>query len=168
MENLDCGMDSPLKFDLKGSSSNRRATKNTYDGIAQFPKNNVYKDIDFSSAVIELEMDRSDLAKLLSSIELDTQVLESSMLMDYSLLLLIEERKFVRGSVSMRNRYFYCGRYVVCMGIIDYLQAYNTKKKIENKYKKFNLGLGETISSIPPKPYKKRFIEMIRNIFLLV
>ncbi|KAJ7946634.1 Phosphatidylinositol-4-phosphate 5-kinase family protein [Quillaja saponaria] len=53
---------------------------------------------------------------------------------------------------------------VLYMGIIDILQEYNVKKKIEHAYKslKFN---PDTVSVVEPKKYAKRFINFLEKIF---
>ena len=166
MENLRCGMNNPLIFDLKGSTINRRVTKHTYDSIEHFPKIKVYKDIDLLNSMIQFQVNANEFANIIRSIEIDTLLLETHLIMDYSLLVLIEEASCLRGPLIRRGNYFTSGKYIICIAIIDFFQAYNTKKKMENRYKSFKSNVDGTISSIPPKPYKKRFIEMISKIFI--
>ena len=165
MENLRCVMDFPLMFDLKGSTVNRRVTHTVYRGLDNLPKFKVYKDSDLNDLMINFELEQREVDRIVRSIELDTMMLESNCIMDYSMLLLIEELKSIRGSLSQRRNYARCGKYIVCIGIIDYLQAYNTAKKVENRYKSLRISYKGGISSIPPLPYRKRFMAMIRKIF---
>jgi 1-phosphatidylinositol-4-phosphate 5-kinase len=46
--------------------------------------------------------------------------------------------------------------------IIDYLQTYNFKKKMETNFK--NLGNEDDISCVPPDQYAARFAKFITNI----
>lgn len=53
---------------------------------------------------------------------------------------------------------------VLYMGIIDILQEYNTKKKLEHAYKKLHFD-PMTISVVEPKLYAKRFINFMQRVF---
>ncbi|KNC47995.1 serine/threonine protein kinase [Thecamonas trahens ATCC 50062] len=49
---------------------------------------------------------------------------------------------------------------VYFLGIIDFLQKYNAKKKLENRYKSLRFDK-DTISAVPPDQYARRFFEFI-------
>ena len=49
------------------------------------------------------------------------------------------------------------------LAIIDFLQIYNMQKSFETKFKKIKTDENK-ISSIPPVPYKNRFITFIKDI----
>ncbi len=49
------------------------------------------------------------------------------------------------------------------IAIIDFLQLYNFQKYLENHYKKIKTD-EKLISSIPPEPYKERFIKFVESI----
>ena len=168
MENLTGTLDHPLMFDLKGSTINRRVSRHNYVSIEDFPKIKVYKDIDFLNSQIKFHVDSNRLANLVKSIEIDTFLLEAHLIMDYSLLLLVDEASSVRGEMIKRGNYLTSGKYIICIAIIDYLQSYNTMKKMENRYKRLKNTVDGNISSIPPAPYKKRFIDMFTSIFIPV
>lgn len=53
---------------------------------------------------------------------------------------------------------------VLYMGIIDILQEYNLKKKLEHAYKAMKIG-PETISVVEPKLYAKRFFNFLQKVF---
>ncbi|CAA7020782.1 unnamed protein product [Microthlaspi erraticum] len=53
---------------------------------------------------------------------------------------------------------------VVYMGIIDILQEYNTKKKVEHKCKSFQYD-PMTISVTEPTTYSKRFVDFLHKVF---
>ena len=56
-----------------------------------------------------------------------------------------------------------CGRYIYHIGIIDYLQDYNTDKKLENLLKYRILMKGPGISAVPPPMYAERFLRFMRD-----
>lgn len=165
MENLSSYMDNPLKFDMKGSAIDRRATASSYRGLESLPRNKVYKDIDFQKALISFGATDSEIAELLKSMKRDTKLLEKHLIMDYSLLLIIEKTKSVRATLMQRKNAIISENYVIVIGIIDFFQAYNAKKKLENRYKTLKKSEGGMISAIPPKPYRERFLRMIKTIF---
>jgi 1-phosphatidylinositol-4-phosphate 5-kinase len=53
---------------------------------------------------------------------------------------------------------------VLYMGIIDILQEYNVKKKLEHSYKSFKFD-PLTISVVEPKLYANRFFHFLKNVF---
>ena len=167
MENLSSMLENPLVFDMKGSSSDRRATESVYRGLEDLPKMKVYKDSDFFSTISGFDISNSEAAEVMKAVKLDIEMLERHYIMDYSLLLLIEDVRYLKRSMIMQKNYLVSGRYVICFGIIDYLQAYNTKKKLENRYKSWKHNLRGTISAIPPKPYRKRFLQMVKSVFVV-
>ncbi|KAL0966372.1 hypothetical protein UPYG_G00294480 [Umbra pygmaea] len=72
-----------LKFDLKGSTYKRRASKKERE-----KSNPTFKDLDFISDVQEgLTLDQDTYSALLKTLQRDCLVLESFKIMDYSLLL---------------------------------------------------------------------------------
>lgn len=53
---------------------------------------------------------------------------------------------------------------VLYMGIIDILQEYNLRKKVENAYKSLQFD-PTTISVVEPKMYAERFIRFSKKVF---
>lgn len=53
---------------------------------------------------------------------------------------------------------------VLYMGIIDILQEYNLKKKMEHAYKSLQFD-PLSISAVEPKLYAKRFISFLERVF---
>lgn len=53
---------------------------------------------------------------------------------------------------------------VLYLGIIDILQEYNVKKKLEHAYKSLHFD-PMTISVVEPKLYAKRFINFMQKVF---
>ena len=85
------------------------------------------------------------------------------MLMDYSLLLVIEQAS--PNTLPSRNKII--GKKATYhIGIIDYLTSWSFAKKSEYYYKTFVKGKSE-ISCIHPEKYAQRFIKSInKEIFL--
>jgi len=80
---LPSGVTMHLKFDLKGSTFKRKASKS--ERAKKYP---TFKDLDFLDLVPEgFHLDPETYTALMSTIERDCRVLESFDIMDYSLLL---------------------------------------------------------------------------------
>ncbi|OMJ75768.1 hypothetical protein SteCoe_25037 [Stentor coeruleus] len=167
MENLSSRMRYPLIFDLKGSQADRRVTHSSYRNIGQMPRTKVYKDIDFFNVMSKIQIDKKDMPELIKAIKLDTKLLQEYFIMDYSLLVIMQEMDMLRGSKVEGNGFFNFDNYLVHIGIIDFLQTYNTKKKIESKYKTLKVGKRFSISAISPQPYRKRFLKLFKSVFTL-
>ena len=63
--------------------------------------------------------------------------------------------KYIFPSLKATNLYI--------IAIIDFLQLYDFQKYIETQYKKMKTK-ENSISSIPPEPYKQRFIKFVKAI----
>ena len=89
-------------------------------------------------------------------------------LMDYSLLLGVEEvksRKTIFNITDSRSHYrSECGKYIYHLSIIDYLQRYTMIKRLETIWKQMTTSSRAwDISSIESKKYKKRFIYFMKS-----
>ena len=208
-----------LKFDLKGSSYNRKANEND---LFQEALPVTFKDNDFQDRISEgflMSLDKREL--LVDNLERDCGVLESFEIMDYSLLVgvhnvtqvlkeasekaalrsklppkkgalrsilrqrmsidinhsnydssLIEKRSIQLSvhlatipdggfPVKLPNGDFA----IVFVGIIDILQNFRTKKRIEHAVKSLIVD-GDTISVQKPSFYAKRFLKfMTEDVF---
>jgi hypothetical protein len=167
MENLSSRMKYPLIFDLKGSQADRRVTYSAYKHIGQMPRTKVYKDIDFFNVIPRIQIDKDEMPELIKALKLDTKLLQEYFIMDYSLLVMMQEMDMVKGSKVEGNGFFKYDKYLVHIGIIDFLQTYNTKKKIESKYKILKSGGRASVSAISPQPYRKRFLKLFKSVFTL-
>ena len=112
--------------------------------------------------------------KIMKILMLDSLFLQSHNIMDYSMLLVIEDKtsnkETIRFSVNSsilengdsRNR---IGKQHI--GIIDYLQLFNFNKKVEGCWKTKVLGKkSNLLSSAPPSIYQKRFMKFMKdNVF---
>lgn len=165
-------------FDLKGSLFERK-TKN----IQKAPKDQALKDLDFLyMKKIDrtlIDFTRAATKQIIESLlQTDLILLTDNNLMDYSILLYIFkvpdetnekdytklfelfEDKLNQHRVYLSNN----KKYLYLIGIIDYLQEFNTKKFLENKYKKMLYGKEvANISAVNPTIYSNRMFEFARN-----
>lgn len=155
----------PMKgiFDLKGSKLDRSATKKSV-GSVTIVSDKIYKDLDFLCAVKKISVEEVDVRRLKYNIYKDSEFLSKHNIIDYSLLLGISEEfqskfKPLIGCNENKGLFYY-------VGIIDYLQTYNTFKQLEAFSK--NLVLlnvpREDISVISPDIYNDRFVSFINSI----
>lgn len=162
MENFKANIEDPLLFDMKGSSCDRQVSSRICGNFFQMPRMFVYKDTDFIQNVQYFSLSYIEIENLMKIIEADTKLLEKNLIMDYSLLVVIGQGQCVKESLLSKMN-FYCNGAIVTVGIIDFLQGFNLRKKLESKYKNFGDEL--CYSAVPPTPYRMRFLQMIRNIF---
>lgn len=162
MENLKANIEDPLLFDMKGSSCDRQVSSKFFGDFTQMPTDLVYKDTDFIQNIQFFSLNFIEIEDLVRIVEADTQILEKNLIMDYSLFVVVGQGVCIKESL-IKKKIFICDKAIVTLGIIDFLQGFNLKKKLESKYKNFGDEL--IYSAVPPKPYRNRFLHMIRNIF---
>lgn len=160
------------KYDLKGSTFHRLATPKQRES-----QNVTLKDLDlespifFSSAAVE---------RLMMQLEKDAAFLESHYVMDYSLLLGLsdmqeDEDEYYKQTFGNQeeNAPYEVGYHVdeagqkrgvrVCMGIIDFLQRFRTRKKAEYSMRIVQSCSCKAASVAPPALYRRRFIDFLRT-----
>ena len=142
-------------YDLKGSSANRYiSVVNQKEGHVLLDTN--FKE-DFKGEPLALEKGSFNL--LLSAINNDTLLLSKMAVVDYSLLLIIDDI-----SQEFEDKSDYFNIKTIRVGIIDYIRKYTWDKQLEN--------LGKTIihrkapTIINPGSYRERFIEAMTNYFI--
>lgn len=167
-ENLCKEFKNPLMFDLKGSSHERKSSQEFYKDLKFMPRNTVYKDLDFCSSVRYIQLPESTAQGILRSLDQDTELLQSYELMDYSILLNIEDVEEEEVSGAQSYRCFTFQNYRFCIGIIDYLQCYSARKKFETKINTLKPNEYHKYSCIPPDSYRTRFLDMAKDIFLKI
>lgn len=122
-------------------------------------------------------------------IKQDSQFLYKNRLIDYSLLLVVETVKLdcmdvinssevgpLHSLTDTRNRFISPRREITVngktvayqqvyhIGIIDYLQAWNTTKKVERCFKgALNMKDAHMLSVAHPRIYQRRFYEFMKN-----
>lgn len=165
MENLASRLGDPIIFDMKGSSLDRKTLLDTFKDIDEIPRGVVYKDTDFLENVKSFSVYGEELAQIKEKIGKDTKMLEKNYIMDYSLLVLIEKVKSLKETIIEKAFVATHDNYIVFIGIIDFLQIYNLKKKLESKYKSFRSSSNIGASAISPLLYRERFMTMLERIF---
>ena len=160
------------KFDLKGSTIGRAASEHDLKKL-----NPVLKDLDLEASNIKLCLGNTQGKEILEQLKKDTQLLARLNKMDYSLLVGIynkDEAEEVFDVDTLRaifkadnclNRYD-CDtaigemKYVYFLGLIDFLQGYNAKKRMEKMFKSFRYKV-RGISAIEPNAYADRMLEFV-------
>ncbi|CAG14629.1 unnamed protein product, partial [Tetraodon nigroviridis] len=93
---LPCAMKMHYKYDLKGSSYKRRASRKEHAKSSP-----TFKDLDFKDMHEGLHLDSDTYNALMKTLQRDCRVLESFKIMDYSLLLgihVLDQKPLNRGS----------------------------------------------------------------------
>ena len=118
---------------------------------------------------------------LTKSIRDDTAFLSSNLVMDYSLLVGVDETNHqlvIGASICILLRFFLllgCDRpgfyhkVYLLLGIIDYIRTFTWDKKLETLVKSTVLGAGQGPPTVvSPEVYRNRFLEAMDRYFLLV
>ncbi|RWS02330.1 Csa-PIP kinase-like protein [Dinothrombium tinctorium] len=145
LENIFYRRNISQKFDLKGSVRNRMASTNTPDEVVLLDEN-LIKMTRESPFYIRNHSKRV----LQAAIGNDSSFLASLSLMDYSLLVGIDED---------------CKEFIV--GIIDYIRNFTWDKKLEMMVKSVGAH-GKTPTIVAPDVYRERFCERMDQYFLYV
>jgi len=165
-----------LKFDLKGSTyKKRRACKEE-----RSKKSPTFKDLDFMDKLGEgLFLDSDTYEALMTTMRRDILVLESFKIMDYSLLLGIhnvdkagghqqadisseDDNHILDATGGVPARTAKGERVVLYVGIIDVLQPYYARKKIEHLFRGV-VDDADTVSVHNPKFYAHRFLKFMTD-----
>lgn len=140
-------------FDLKGSTVNRKAKGNSKVG----------KDLDFLEYLdnypVEMEIEQSEVLR--KQLVLDTNLLMSLKVMDYSLLFAVsKERQGVHVVPSAcRQLYFH-------FGVIDFMIHYGKMKSMETIFKTLQMPHKyRMISAVNSNEYAQRFIKFMLAAF---
>jgi len=162
MENVLSHCENPIIFDLKGSLLDRQKFQETFSSLQCMPKNQVMKDLDFLNNIEKLNFTENSSTKILEILKKDTYTLQNLEIMDYSLLLAID----LSDSTSSHSNYLFtttdCLK--VYLAIIDFTQTFTYNKRLERSLKKFRSRKTLEISSVPPVPYRERFLEFAKSI----
>lgn len=162
-------------FDLKGSLVDR-LTQN----IASVSNTRALKDLDFlwmNSTTVISDFSSDAIKDIDATLEIDLLLLQDLNLMDYSLLMIVikfpEENDPNYESVIEKfgdSKYYRklfkskTSKYIYCFGIIDYLQEFNFKKFLENKYKSVIYGEKiKYVSSVDPINYSERMKNFVKE-----
>jgi len=147
MENLFYEKKVHKIFDLKGSVRSRYVHNSAKDDVLM--DENLLEMIRESPLFIRPH----SKAILSKAIYNDTEFLSTNMVMDYSLLVGIDEAKSE-----------------LVVGIIDYIRTYTWDKKLENYVKSTGIlgGQGKMPTVVSPDLYRTRFTEAMQRYFLMV
>ncbi len=160
------------KYDLKGSTMNRSASPKQLES-----ENVTLKDLDLKAPIFFSE---TTVKRLMNQLEKDSAFLETHHVMDYSLLLgisdmLQEEDEIYKNSYGPEeeNAPYEVGYQIndagqkmgvrVCMGIIDFLQRFRTRKKAEYGMRIVQSCSCSAASVAPPSLYKRRFMDFLKT-----
>ncbi|CDW54736.1 Putative FYVE finger-containing phosphoinositide kinase [Trichuris trichiura] len=140
MEYLFYGRDVRQVYDLKGSQRNRhtseRLKQSTSTDLVLLDQNLMEK-----VCLESFYLNSASKAKLDEAIRNDTVFLSANHIMDYSLLMGVDQ-----------------GNSVLLLGIIDYLRAYTWDKRIESWVKSVSVS-GQLPTVVSPELYRLRFVE---------
>ncbi|CAN8067162.1 unnamed protein product [Agarophyton chilense] len=163
------------KYDLKGSTFHRFASEE------QLKSENVtLKDQDLKKPIF---FRPEQLDQIMKQLDRDSAYLESHHVMDYSLLvglshMLSEEKPYFRAEFGEleESAPHYVGYQLddqgrksgirVCMGIIDFLQRFRLRKRLEYSARILQSCSCTAASVAPPHLYKDRFMSFLREKFL--
>uniref|UniRef100_A0A182QYI4 1-phosphatidylinositol-3-phosphate 5-kinase n=1 Tax=Anopheles farauti TaxID=69004 RepID=A0A182QYI4_9DIPT len=150
MENLFCGKEINEKYDLKGSDRNRLVDPNRQTGTERVLMDENFIQMSWTNPLYILSHSKTVLKEAITR---DACFLERNEVMDYSLLIGLENNK--------KN---------LVVGIIDYIRTYTLDKKFESMIKQSGLmgGHGKLPTVLPPKMYKNRFTVAMERYFLCV
>ena len=161
MENLNHGFNVNKEriksYDLKGSTINRyikKKERKEKDNLVLLDSN--FKE-DYNNEPIPLEKDLYGL--LLVSVYNDTLFLSKMGIVDYSLLLYINDN-----SNNKKNK-DNLKHSLIRVGIIDYIRRYTWDKKLGHFVKTIINGFNSP-TLINPQDYKKRFYDAIKSYFI--
>ena len=167
-------------FDLKGSTVQRK-TKN----VQNWKKDQVLKDMDYQWITkVEnklINFNKDDIKEIKKNLENDIRFYKRLNLMDYSLLFIIvdypekldpdynqiigllDDPKY-KGHVYQSEK----KNFIYIIGIIDYLQMYNFRKRLETFWKGVFYGKEKNmISCVEPNYYGERFQDfMTKYVFI--
>ena len=158
MENIISDISDAVIFDIKGSSLDRLVSGN-YDYTSP-PYGRVLKDLNLQASGFKFDIQPLVKDRILDEIVSDFAMLVTYGIMDYSVLV-----AFYRPKVVCATRYDIQGiREVYSVGIIDFLQKYNIKKKSEKCLKKLFFRNHE-VSCEEPQIYGDRISKVMKDIF---
>ena len=158
MENLISDISDALIFDIKGCTYHRLVSGN-FD-FTEPPYGTVLKDLNFKESGLRLYLQPAHKDSLISGILEDFAVLAKHEIIDYSVLVAFYKPRIVS-----------CTRYDIqgiernySIGIIDFLQKYNIKKRSEKCFKKI-FHRNKEISCEDPRIYQSRIAAAMNDLF---
>lgn len=152
------------KYDLKGSTYKRKASSQELKKDSP-----TFKDLDFMEHHKDgFTLEPGTYDELMKTIASDLRVLESFKIMDFSLLVGVHNLDLSKDTVPMESwgaipaKNAKGENLLLFLGIIDILQSYRFKKKLEHTFKSM-IHDGDSISVHKPSYYCKRFQDFMAN-----
>ncbi len=157
-------------YDLKGSKYKRETkTENIQKGAAK-------KDLNFIKEKMSIYVEKDIKEKLMVQFERDSEFLSQHAIIDYSLLLGVLDTDDIQ-TVKINNKELQVednsnnitylnskdSKKNYYLGIIDTLTSFGVRKTGEYITKR--VFQGSTISCVPPRDYKERFVKFMDEIF---
>mmetsp|Transcript_23422 Transcript_23422/g.35091 ORF Transcript_23422/g.35091 Transcript_23422/m.35091 type:complete len:341 (+) Transcript_23422:45-1067(+) len=130
----------------------------------------VYKTGKNEAKVLQLDVSADQKLEIMQILERDVQFLQRHQLMDYSLLVAVEKGSVEEAPalITDKNKWLYLFRsgdneaqYLYHLGIIDFLQVWNMKKRLARMIKFRE----PDKSTMPPKFYGDRFLTQMHKLF---
>jgi hypothetical protein len=156
-------------FDLKGSRIHRSSLQPEENpkSISDFPPGRIYKDLDFVKVQGHMVLANEDWDRVMSQLEADSELLRNAGVIDYSVLLGVLQDLDI---CSLPERY--CKRLIrtsslyLMFGIIDFMQVYNVRKRLERYAKNLVSPYVNPLdrSVTDPRKYQSRFIAFMKTI----
>ena len=147
-----------VMFDIKGSSHDR-LVEGKFDYQSP-PFGMVLKDINLIQSEYKVDLNQSEKQEILNDLKEDFEILAKNGIMDYSVIL-----GFYHTNLNPQTRYEFLGKNsLYSLGIVDFLQSFNIKKKSEKFFKKLFHRKAE-VSSETPEVYKERINFAMFSIF---
>jgi hypothetical protein len=174
MENLFYGKESLDKindikaYDLKGSKSNRYISKKDQKPNQVLPDTNFKED--FNGEPITLERNMAELLK--AAVHNDSLILSKMNVVDYSLLLIIDNNPNQDSNIPKNSSYdVFTNTHQlfniksIRVGIIDYVRKYTWDKQLEH-VGKIIINRLQLPTIVNPVNYRERFKEAIDDFFI--
>ena len=176
------------KYDLKGSTY-KRNTKVLDFRVAPGKDLDFISRMNNSAKVqsSKLRLPKEMYAKVVDRLTSDAKFLKENGIIDYSLLIgmidtksykaevdypqmrqhiksLPAEKGLIKQTMNRGALFTSDGRYLIMVGIIDYLTVFGSFKKLESSFKRIIFGNG--VSCVPPMAYSQRFVNFLKeNVF---
>ena len=146
-------------YDLKGSTYKRTTHSDPNRESC------VFLDLDICAKPEEIRVKRHFKEEIVCILEGDVRLLAKLRIMDYSLLLCVDE---CEGNERHRNTYpSFDAKFRYHLGVIDILTVFNSWKVIENKFKTLVLSQkSNEISAVEPNQYATRFLNFVKLVLL--
>lgn len=163
------------RYDLKGSTHDRDALKGSPIESLEKPIDKTLKDLNFLKYEKNIRVNETICATISEAVEKDAEFFQAQGIMDYSLMLfVIDRKKLLLDAIEDPELNKFVELVIpewpdsqglgYRLGIIDYLQVFNTQKLLELNLKRIKaVNYNVDISAQPPDFYARRFSAFVRK-----